>query len=269
MSLVVSAAGFLARLYHYRAIIWAMAKRDLAARYVGTVGGALWAVLHPTLMILIYWFVFTVGFKVQQTANMPFVLYFVSGLVPWLLFNEVLSSSMTAVSANAALVKKTVFPSEILPLVHVVSASFTHLILLSSLAILYGVYGYRPRFSAFAVVVYYYAALGCLLLGLSWLVGALQVFHRDLAQAVGALLNMWFWLTPIVWSSEMIPPEYARLLQFNPMAYIVDGYRSALTDRPLWAREWAAVYFWAVSGPLLFLGAYVFKRLKHEFPELL
>lgn len=245
-----------------------MAKQDLAQRYVGTVGGLLWAVLHPMLMVVIYWFVFTIGFKAQAPGNMPFVLYFVSGLIPWLLFSEVLQNSMTAVTANAALIKKTVFPSEILPLVHLVAGSFTHLVFLSILCLLCLLYGYGPKL-ALLQVVYYYLALGCLLLGLSWLFGSIHVFHRDLAQGVGALLNLWFWLTPVVWPADMIPDNYSAILKFNPVYYVVEGYRSVITGIPIWSRQWESVCFWLVAGPVLLLGGYVFKRLKPEFAEVL
>jgi lipopolysaccharide transport system permease protein/teichoic acid transport system permease protein len=245
-----------------------MAKQDLAQRYVGTAGGILWAFVHPALMVLIYWFVFSIGFKAQAPGHMPFVLYFVSGLVPWLLFSEVLLTSMTAVTTNAALIKKTVFPSEILPVAHFLSASFTHLVFIALLCALCLLYGYGPRLTLLQVG-YYYIALGCLSLGLSWMVGSIHVFHRDLAQAVSALLNLWFWVTPVVWPAEMIPRDFTFILRFNPVYYIVDGYRSVITGIPFWSRLSEGVIFWAVTAPVLLAGAYVFKRLKPEFAEVL
>jgi ABC-type polysaccharide/polyol phosphate export permease len=260
--------AFILKLYRYRAVIWAMAKHDVAARYAGTIGGVLWAVLHPTLTVVIYWFVFALGFKARGPAGMPFVLYFVSGLVPWLFFSDVLVSSMNAVTANASLIKKTVFPSEILPLVHFVSSTFTHFVLLFILCILAWSYGYGPKLTIIQVI-YFYGALGCFLLGLSWLVGSLQVFHRDLGQAVTAMLNLWFWLTPVVWSAEMIPQPYQLILKFNPIFYVVEGYRSLMTGVPFWLNWRDALCFWSVTGPVFLLGAYVFRRLKPEFAEVL
>jgi ABC-type polysaccharide/polyol phosphate export permease len=260
--------SFLGKLYYYRNMIWAMAKRDVASRYVGTIGGVFWAVLHPALTVVIYWFVFAVGFKAQGPAGMPFILYFVSGLVPWLFFSEVLVSSMNAVTANSSLIKRTVFPSEILPLVHLVSCSFTHVVLLVILCILTWFYGYGPRLTVIQVI-YYYGALGCFLLGLSWLVSSLQVFHRDLGQAISAVLNLWFWLTPVVWSAERIPSQFKIFLELNPIYYVVEGYRSMITGVPLWLNWREALCFWLVSGPILVLGAYVFRRLKPEFAEML
>jgi ABC-type polysaccharide/polyol phosphate export permease len=262
--------AFLSKLYNYRGVIWAMAVRDLAARYVGSFGGILWSVVHPLATVIIYWFVFSVGFRARGPAGMPFVLYFVSGLVPWLLFSEVLNSSINAVTANAQLVKKTVFPSEILPLVHLTSASFTHLVLLAVLCFLAWHYGYGPTLSTI-YVVYYYTALGCFLLGLSWLLGALQVFHRDLGQGMTVVLNLWFWLTPIVWSTEIIPAQFMNAIQYNPIFYVVEGYRSSLTaGSPLLWLDWRkALRFWAVTGPVFLIGAYVFRRLKPDFADVL
>jgi ABC-type polysaccharide/polyol phosphate export permease len=260
--------AFVSKLYRYRGVIWAMAKYDVSARYVGTIGGVLWAVLHPALTVVIYWFVFSVGFKAQGPAGMPFVLYFVSGLVPWLFFNEVLVSSMNAVTANASLIKKTVFPAEILPLVHLVSSSFTHGVLLVILSVLAWFYGYGLKLTAIQIV-YYYGALGCFLLGLSWLIGSLQVFHRDLSQAMTTVLSLWFWLTPVVWSAERIPSRFKLILEFNPIYYVVEGYRSMITGVPLWLQWREALCFWLVTGPILLLGAYVFRRLKPEFAEML
>src|ERR1051325_9220141 len=103
---VLRIAAFLRKLYQYRGIIWAMAKRDLASRYIGTIAGPLWAILHPLATIIIYWFVFSVGFKAKGPSGTPFVLYFVSGLVPWLLFNNTIMTSVSAVTASPHLVKK-------------------------------------------------------------------------------------------------------------------------------------------------------------------
>jgi ABC-type polysaccharide/polyol phosphate export permease len=261
--------AFLGKLYRYRSIIWAMAVRDLAARYVGTLGGVLWAIVHPLATVIIYWFVFSVGFKAHGPAGMPFVLYFVSGLVPWLFLSEVLTSSITAVTTNAQLIKKTVFPAEILPMVHLTSASFTHLVLFSVLCFLAWHYGYRPSLKTFQVI-YYYGALGCFALGLSWLFGSLQVFHRDVGQAITVALSLWFWLTPIVWSMEILPWHYRLILEYNPVYYLIEGYRASLFRNQSTLVDWRdGVRFWAITGPIFFLGAYVFRRLKPEFADVL
>ena len=261
--------SFVSKLFRYKEVIWAMAVRDVAGRYAGTVGGIIWAIVHPLATVIIYWFVFSVGFKARGPAGMPFVLYFVSGLVPWVFFSEVFGANIQAVTANTQLVKKMVFPVEILPIVNFISGSFVHLIMLIILVFLACIYGHVPSLAAIQVV-YYYASLGCFLLGVSWLFASLQVFYRDISQVMNVVIGLWFWLTPIVWSPEIIPPQYMRVLEYNPIYYIIEGYRAALiTGRPLmmdWSRN---LQFWSVTGPILLLGACVFRKLKGDFADVL
>jgi ABC-type polysaccharide/polyol phosphate export permease len=250
-------------------MIWAMSKHDLISRYIGTLGGPLWAVLHPVATVMIYWVVFSVGFKAVGPSGMPFVLYFVSGLVPWLLFNNTIISSVSVVTGNAHLVKKTVFPTEVLPIVNLVSETFTHIAMLS---ILFGVvwyYGHKPTPFLFQAA-YYYFALCFFALGLSWFLSSLQVFHRDVGQGVSVILNFWFWMTPIVWTSEMVPEKYRWMLQLNPLAYVVEGYRkSLLYHQPAWMDVTGGAYYWLAAVVMFVAGAYVFRRLKPEFADVL
>ena len=261
--------GFLGKLYRYRGTIWAMAKHDLTSRYVGTIGGPLWAILNPAATVAIYWVVFSVGFKAMGPSGMPFVLYFMSGLVPWLLFNNTIMTSVSAVTGRPHLVKKIVFPTEVLPIVNLVSETFTHVAMLLILLVVMWYYGLRPTPFLFQTA-YYYAALCFFLVGLSWLLSSLQVFHRDVAQGISVVLNFWFWLTPIVWTNDMVPEKYRWMLQLNPVAYVVEGYRkSLLQQEPAWADLRSGMCYWASTMIILVAGAYVFRRLKPEFADVL
>jgi lipopolysaccharide transport system permease protein/teichoic acid transport system permease protein len=250
-------------------MIWAMAKHDLASRYIGTIGGPLWAILHPVATVVIYWAVFSVGFKAMGPSGMPFILYFVSGLVPWLLFNNTIMTNVSAVTGKPHLVKKIVFPTEVLPIVNLVSETFTHVAMLS---ILFGViwyYDYRLTPFLFQTV-YYYIALCFFAIGLSWMLSSLQVFHRDVGQGMAILLNFWFWLTPIVWTNDMVPEKYRWILQLNPLAYVVEGYRkSLLHHQPAWTDVEGGACYWLAAAVMFTAGAYVFRRLKPEFADVL
>jgi lipopolysaccharide transport system permease protein/teichoic acid transport system permease protein len=250
-------------------MIWAMSKYDLRSRYIGTLGGPLWAILHPVAMVATYWFVFSFGFKAQGAAGTPFVLYFFCGLIPWLLFNNTLASSVTAITGNAHLVRKTVFPIEILPVVHLISETCPHLGVLALVYTVTWFYGYEPNFFFFQLV-YYYGALVFFVLGLAWLFSSLQVFHRDLGQALPLVLSLWFWLTPIVWTRDMIPEEFRWITDYNPAAYLVQGYRGSLLFRdPFWLDWTGAFRFWATATGIFLLGSYVFRRLRREFADVL
>lgn len=246
-----------------------MALRDVESRHIGTLGGFLWSILQPIATVAIFWMVFSLGFKAEGPSGMPFALYFIAGFVPWLLFTDTINAGVNAVTRNAVLVKKTLFPTEILAAAFFVSASFSHAVLLLALIALAPAYGYSPGISVLTVL-YFYAALACFSIGLSWLLGSLQVFHRDIAQGVNVVVNLWFWLTPIVWTSDMLPREFMSILKWNPIYYVVEGYRGALLYGSWQVLDAAsALNFWLVTFVLLFAGAAVFRRLKPDFADIL
>src|ERR1700722_6533794 len=142
-------------------LILAMALREFSARHAGTIVGALWTILHPLTIILTYWFVFSVGFKATGPDGSPFILYFLCGMVPWLTFVEIVQGCTTAIIRNPHLIKKTVFPSEVLPLVQFVSATISQAILIAILFAVILLQGY-PLSTRMLMVIYCYVALGSL-----------------------------------------------------------------------------------------------------------
>lgn len=255
--------------FHHRPMILAMALRDFQSRYAGTLGGVLWTFAHPLAVISIFYFVFSVGLRVQGPEGTPFILWFVCGLVPWFFFNETMLTMTDSVTRHAHLVKKTIFPSEVLPLVHLTAGLIPHtifmLIVVGLLAYLGGPF-LIDRF----LVVYFLFCMCVLLLGLGWMLSALQVFYRDISHALGIVLNLLFWVTPIVWSLENMPVEYRNLLFYNPVYYIVEGYRGLLVfDTVVWPSLGHTAYFWTIAGLTFLAGAYVFSRLKSEFADVI
>jgi len=260
---------FIKRIYFYRSLIAAMAVQEVKKRYAGTLAGFTWTIVNPLVTVLVFWFIFSVGFKIQPVGNFSFVVVFLSGFIPWLTFSETLMFNTNAIVANPHLVKKTVFPTEILPLVNLVASLISHAAMLIVLAIVllmndifFSIYNLQ--------FFYYFFSLIVLSLGMGWLFASLNVFFRDTAQIIGVVLNMWFWLTPIVWLIDMIPKKYQYIIKLNPMYYIVDGYkRSFVYHLPLWDNYRVGIYFWLVAISLFLIGGYVFRKLKPEFPDVL
>ncbi len=256
------------RLARHRSMIWAMAIHQVKSRYVGSAGGLLWAVVAPLVTVLTYWFVFSVGLRVQSVGNLPFALVLFCGLVPWTLLSESLAAGMNSVAANAHLVTKTRFPSEILPVVAVVAGLITHAIMIVVLVVCLLVAGIYPTASVL-LTPYYTLGLVVLSLGLGWLTGALFVFWRDIGQFVNVIIQLWFWLNPIVWDMSIVPEEYRSLLKCNPAYYVVEGYKSAFLPQVPSPTAGDALYFWAFALGTFALGGLVFRRLKPEFAEVL
>jgi ABC-type polysaccharide/polyol phosphate export permease len=182
-------ASFLSLLTRYRSTVLTLAAWELRSRYAGTLGGILWSLVSPAALILVYWLVFEVGFRAQGTHGLPFIVWFITGIVPWMTFSEIVNNSAHTITANTHLVKKTVFPVELLPLVNVTTVLGLHLVLLVILGgvLLY----YRVPFTAATLQLpYFLFGLACLSLGLSWLVSAVTVFFRDFSQVIGVLLKI-------------------------------------------------------------------------------
>jgi len=250
-------------------MIWAMSVREVQSRYIGTMGGMLWAVVNPLMMILVYWFVFSKGFKVQPPGGIPFIVVFLCGFIPWSMFAEALTTSAGSIRSNAHLITKTVFPTEILPVVNITASLITHSIMLT-IFIIVMIFN-KISFSFYNwQFIYYLSGLLIFSLGLGWFLSAINVFFKDVGQALGVVINIWFWLTPIVWLPEMIPHKYQYFLKLNPMFYIVDGYKSSfIYHSPIWHDPMEGIYFWGVALSVFIIGAVTFKKLKSEFAEVL
>lgn len=257
------------QLFLHRRTLWLLAVRNVKDRYTGTLGGMVWAILNPLLQLLVFWVVFGIGLRMQTEVGQPFVLVLFCGLIPWMTFNETLNSAAASITGRAYLVKKIAFPLEILPLTHLVAALFTHGVLLVILAAMLVGYRIFPG-AGLMLLPYYLLAMCALAAGLSFLLAATAVFYRDVLQGLGVTLNIWFWLTPIVWPPTMLSEKYRHLLDFNPFNYVVSGYRDSLLSAQLTMPDlMPTLYFWAVVAILWMVGAGIFMRLKPSFADVL
>lgn len=259
----------LSQLVKHRRTVWLLATRNIQDRYTGTMGGMLWAVLNPLLLLLVYWVVFDVGLRFGSASGDPFVLVLFCGLIPWMAFNEALTGAASSITARAYLVKKIAFPLEVLPATHLLAALATHAVLIAILMVILAAYGRVPG-RTLLLFPYYALCLAALAAGLSYLVAAVTVFYRDVSQGLNVLLNVWFWVTPIVWPPDMVSGRLKPLLLYNPLNHVVSGYRDAFLGHAIHLPSPGAVlYFWVVVLLLWFAGAFVFTKLKPAFADVL
>lgn len=245
-----------------------LAFRELKMQYVGSALGIVWQLITPLILILVFWVVFSVGFRVQPASGVPFAVWLTAGMAVWFAFSEIVSGSVHAITSHPHLVKKVVFPVQALPLVKVISAFINHLFFLGILFILMLALGVHSSF--FVVqVFYYFFCMVVLALGIGWLVAALNVFARDTARLVGVLLQVGMWATPILWDINILPEPWRGIFAANPMHYIVQGYRdSFFYSVPISDRLWETMLFWTITSLFLVLGVFVFKRLRPQFADL-
>jgi len=260
---------FITDLYKTRDLLWQLTKRDFKSRYLGSYLGLLWAFIHPSATILVLWFVFEVGFKSKPVNDCPFILWLMTGMIPWFFFADAFSSSSNSVVEYSYLVKKVVFRVSTLPIVKITTALFIHLFFIVVILLSIALYGY-PIDIHVLQIMYYLPAVLFLLLGLSWLTSALAIFLKDTGQVIAVLLQFGFWLTPIFWSIDLLPPKYHSIIKLNPVFYLIEGYRDTFIHKVwFWEHLNYTIYFWSVAGVLFISGTLVFMRLRPHFADVL
>ena len=261
--------NFIFDLIHHRRMLWDLTRKEFKQRYLGSYLGVLWAFIQPTITVIIFWFVFQVGFKSMPVDNFPFILWLICGMFPWFLFSDALNSATNSIVDNSFLVKKVVFNVSLLPSIQIMSALLVNLFFNVVLFAMFAYYGFYPSIYNIQVI-YYIFALICLVFGLSLIASALMVFLKDVGQIVNMLLQFGFWGTPIFWSLKMLPEEYQWIFKLNPMYYIVEGYRNSfIYHRWFWELGYTTIGFWISIFMIMLLGVYLFYKLRPHFADVL
>ena len=252
-------------LWAYRELMLFLTWRDIKVRYKQTVMGAAWAIIQPLFIVIVFavFFGLLVG---VPTEGMPFVVFYFCGLLPWTFFsNAVMQSSMSLVN-NANLITKVYFPRTIIPAAAVGSGLVDLLIscvILIGLAVYYKL-GVTPAALMLPALVGLTVLLA-LALGM-WL-AALTVKYRDVRHALPFVLQIWMFITPIIYPLEVVPEKWRWLMFLNPLTGIVEGLRACLTGRGF---DWPALSISAfVTLAALFAAAYAFQRIERSFADLI
>lgn len=259
-------------IYRNRKLILDLANKDFKSRYAASYLGIIWAFVQPIVTVAIYILVFQLGFKAKPVRDVPYALWLVVGIVPWLFFQEALLSATNSLIEFSYLVKKVVFKISVLPMVKIISAFYVHIFFVGVAVLLYFAFGYTPHLYIIQVIYYTFAAV-ILVLGFSYITASMVVFFRDLGQIVSILLQFGMWLTPIMWNMddlEWMTQGIHRFLKLNPMYYITNGYRDAFLNRVwFWERGTWSVYFWIFTIAIWLLGTMAFKKLEKHFADVL
>jgi ABC-type polysaccharide/polyol phosphate export permease len=267
---VIPGALFARNLVYRRGLLFQLVRRDFQQRFVGSVMGWLWGLIHPLVLMGVYTFVFSVCLKQElgpeaETSNYP--LYLLAGMLPWLLFSETVSRSAACLIEHQGLITKTMFPAEVVPVSIFLSTLAGHAMAFALLVAATAVW-LRELSPLLLVLPVYTALLGLLAVGIGWIVSALHVYLRDTAQVLTVVLTLWFWITPIFISAEQIPEGLRFLIVGNPLSYIVRAYRLMLfTTRLPTPQEFGIVTAYA-AGTFI-LGGLFFRHMKRGFADVL
>lgn len=251
-----------------------LVRRDLEARYKGSVLGNLWPLVNQLSQLLIYTYVFSIVLKVKLSLhgvpenNFTFGLWLFTGLLPWMSFTGGLTQAAISVIAQPNLVKKVVFPLALLPIVSVVSAfiesAFGLIALIFFVAL--SIHTLHPTLALLPLV---WLTQLLLTTGLGYLVAGLTVFLRDIPQVLAVVLNIWFYMTPIIYPASAIPAEFRDwIFWLNPLATISEVYRDLILVGEV--KHWSEWGVAAAISAIVFAGGFtVYKRLRPVFADVL
>jgi ABC-type polysaccharide/polyol phosphate export permease len=245
-----------------------MVARDIRARYAGSALGLLWAFLHPILWMVLYTGVFSVVLRVPvERGFATFPEFLMAGLLPWIAINEGISRSASALADNAVVVKKAVFPLETLVLSVVLAAVVNQLVAFFVFAVYVFFLGHLS--AAWLVLAVPALALQILLTyGIGCFAATVTAFVRDAGQAIGILLTVVFFATPIVYPASLVPQRFRPFLDANPVAHLVAWYRSAFTLHSF-PEPASIAYLTAFSVLAALLGSVLFLRARPHFADLI
>jgi lipopolysaccharide transport system permease protein len=251
-----------------------LVQRDLQARYKGSVLGNLWPLLNQIFQLLIYTYVFSIVLRIKLNLeglpenNITFGLWLFAGFIPWFAFAGGLVQATTSVIAQPNLVKKVVFPLTLLPLVPVLSVFIENSLGLVALITLVAITTQTIHVTLWLLPLVWLPQI-LLTVGLGYLAAGLTVFLRDVPQTLGSVLNLWLYLTPIVYPLDIIPEAWRGwILWLNPMAVIAEVYRGLVLNGTIRCPlEWGITSL--VSIVIFYLGLRLYQRLSPMFADVL
>ena len=249
-------------LYQYRELLKTNVKKDIRGKYKASFLGVLWSFINPLLQVVVYWIVFPYIMRVQ-TDN--YLIFLICGIIPWTWFTTSITNGTTCITNNANLIKKVYFPREILPISIVTSGLINFLIscLIIVLFVLFGGVGlsWHLIFLPLVIIVQYIISLS-----LVFLLSAFNVYVKDVEYMVVFLLNLFFYATPILYSSEMFSGWFAWVFKLNPLAHLINAYRDIFYVHQV--PQILNLLILLVGGLIVLILCYiVFKKLEKRFAE--
>ncbi len=249
-------------IYNYRELLKTNIKKEIRGKYKGSWLGVLWTFLNPLLMLAVYAFVFPYILRVNVDN---YTIFMIVALIPWNFFTTAIQSGTGSVVANGNILKKVYFPREIIPISITTSQLVNFLItcIIMAVFIIFSGVGFSAHALLFPLLVLIQYIL---ILGLTFILSALTVFVRDIDHFVSVILMLGFYATPIVYQGEMLPKKFQIFLKLNPMAQLVEAYRSILYYHRM--PDMTMLVIWGLgSVALLVVGYLIFKKLEKSFVE--
>lgn len=255
-------------LFSYRELLFSLTKKELKVKYRGSALGFFWSLLNPILTMLVYSFVFSI---VLRGGIEEFAIFLICALLPFNFLSNSVNYGASSIIANSNLVNKIYFPREIIPLSIVLSNLINFFFELAAIFIVLGIMGYKFYMFLYLLPVLIFLQF-FLVVGMTLLVSALNVFFRDLQHLITIIMMVWFFGTPIIYPLSMVPERFQFIMKINPMTIYAAYYRNIFyyvkyPEGAGFPNTLETLGALGITLLIFFIGYYVFKRLEPRFAE--
>jgi ABC-type polysaccharide/polyol phosphate export permease len=262
------ALDFFYQIFLNRNLLMTLCFREFEKRYIKNFFGFIWAILDPLAFIVILYLVFGERYGNKDPNTIPFIVYLITGYIAFNFFNDSIMAITVTIKEHSFLLKKVNFRVAILPIVTVLSNLFVHGIVLIIAVVALLINHIHLSWYWFQLF-YYIMALSIFLIAAGWLTSSIYLFFPDIKNIISIITRILFFLTPIFWNMNGLPPNTQFILKLNPVYYIVNGYRdSFLYNKGFWEHPLLTLYFWVVCFICLIVGVAVFKKLRPHFADV-
>lgn len=261
---------FIKTLFKNIKLVFSLGKNDFKNRFANTGLGALWGFLAPFIFMVTYVIVFQYILRVGSSGDFPYIVWFLPAMSMWMTLNDTIMNASGSIRAYSYLVKKVVFPVDIIPVISIVSCSFVAIFLFTISIILCCIYGYAPNILLFIYILF---ATYVFIIAFTRFTSALTTIVPDFAQLLGIAMQLFFWFTPIVWNLNMVNghPTIKSALMCTPFTYLVTGMREAFISESIITAKHGmyTIVFWTITIILFLWGNHIFKKSKKDFADVL
>ena len=260
---------FLKTLFNNRKMVMKLGKNDFRNRFANTSLGTIWGFAQPFVFMLTYVIVFQYILKTGSSGNYPYVVWFLPGMSMWMFCSDAILTASNSIRNYSYLVKKVVFPVDIIPIISLASSSFIGMFLIGIAIVVASIWGYIPNF---LTVIYIVFCAFAFIIALTRFTSALTTVVPDFAQLLNILMQLFMWFTPIIWNLKMIEGPIIAIFKVFPFTYLVEGFRQAFISSSTIITEHNGMFtviFWIITILLFMWGNAVFKKNKKDFSDVL
>lgn len=264
----ITARHYWRDIWRYRELFWVLAWRDVSVRYKQTIIGLAWALLQPITAMLVFIVVFGQLAKLPTDGTAPYALLVYSGLLPWQLFSTSLTGSSNSLIGNANLISKVYFPRLIVPCAALVVSFVDFLLSFIILVALMLWYRFAPGWQILTIPIFVVMAF-LASLGPGLLITALNVKYRDFRYVIPFIVQFGLYVSPVGFSSSVVPDDWRLLYSLNPVVGVIDGFRWAILGGESQLYFPGFLVSWGVIAFFLWIGIYQFRKMEKSFADLI